>query len=134
MLKSSKGIWLLNNAIMVIPQLEYASDVSVGPSPYWRYHGTRKSTTKSSLLGVEWLWQISLVQLLCLIGYYGQPFKLVARYLDYIATLHKVFYHQLIITYSPSILVYLPATRSMRQYHPLLYILPYSSTTAHQNS
>ena len=38
-----------------------------------------------------------------------------------------------VITYNPSVL-YLPPTQSMRQYHPLHYILPYSSTTAHQNS
>ena len=38
-----------------------------------------------------------------------------------------------VITYNPSIL-YLPAIRSTTQYHPLHYISPYSSTTAHQNS
>ena len=45
--------------------------------------------------------------------------------------LHKVFYQQLSLTIP---LYHLTATRSMRQYHPLHYILPYSSTMAHQNS
>ena len=46
-------------------------------------------------------------------------------------TMYKVFYHQLSLTIPP---YYLPATQSMRQYHPLHYILPYLSTTTHQNS
>ena len=30
----------------------------LGPSPCWGYYGNRKSTLKSSPLGVKWLWQI----------------------------------------------------------------------------
>ena len=46
-------------------------------------------------------------------------------------TLHKVFYHQLSLSIP---LYYLSTIRSTRQYHPLHYILPCSSMTAHQNS
>ena len=53
------------------------------------------------------------------------------RKLSRLQTLHKVFYQQLALTV-PS--YYLPTTRSTRQCHPLHYILPYSSTTAYQNS
>ena len=53
------------------------------------------------------------------------------RKLSRLHTLHKVYYHQLSLTIPP---YYLSAIRSTRQYHPLHYILPYSSTTAHQNS
>ena len=51
--------------------------------------------------------------------------------LSRLQTLHKVFYQQLALTV-PS--YYLPTTRSTRQYRPLHYILPYSCTTAYQNS
>ena len=53
----------------------------MGPSPCWRYYGARKSTTKSSLLGVKWLW---LIQFSFFNVKSGQPSNLVASYLDYI--------------------------------------------------
>ena len=53
------------------------------------------------------------------------------RKLSRLHTLHKVFYHQLSLSIPP---YYLSAIQSIRQYHPLHYILPCSSTTAHQNS
>ena len=49
------------------------------------------------------------------------------RKLSRLLTLHKVFFQHLALLIPP---YYLPTTRSMRQYHPLHYILPYSSTTA----
>ena len=52
------------------------------------------------------------------------------RKLSRLHTLHKVFYHQLSLSIPP---YYLSAIRSARQYHPLYYILPCSSMTAHQN-
>ena len=42
-----------------------------------------------------------------------------------------IFYHQLSLSIPP---YYLSTIRSTRQYHPLRYILPCSSITAHQNS
>ena len=47
------------------------------------------------------------------------------RKLSRLQTLHKVFYQQLALTVN---LYYLPTTRSTRQYHPLHFILPHSST------
>ena len=43
----------------------------------------------------------------------------------------KVFCRQLSLAIPP---YYLPATQSTRQYYPLLYILPYLFSMAHQNS
>ena len=51
--------------------------------------------------------------------------------LSRLQTFHKVFYQQISLTIPP---YYLPTSRSTRQYHPLHYILPHVSTTAHQNS
>ena len=48
------------------------------------------------------------------------------RKLSKLQTLQKVFCQQLALTVP---LYYLPTTRSTRQYHPLHFILPYSSTT-----
>ena len=53
------------------------------------------------------------------------------RKLSRLQTLHKFFYQQISLTIPP---YYLPTSRSTRQYHPLNYILPHVSTTAHQNS
>ena len=53
------------------------------------------------------------------------------RKLSRLLTLHKVFYQHLALSIPP---YYLTTTRSTRQYHPLHYILPYSSTMAYQSS
>ena len=45
--------------------------------------------------------------------------------------LHKALYQQLSITILSR---YLTPEREIRQYHPQHFILPYSSTTSHQNS
>ena len=52
----------------------------------------------------------------------------VSRLLTIIA---QIVYHQLSLIIPP---YYLPATRPMRRYHLLHYILSYSSTMTHQNS
>ena len=66
----------------------------------------------------------------CQISYHGQLSRLAANYLDY-KHYTKFFYQQISLTIPP---YYLPTSRSTRQYHPLHYILPHVSTTAHQNS
>ena len=120
MLKSSKGICLSNNGQRSVKICIWC----MGPSLCWRYHETRKSKMKSNPLGVKWLRQLSWPTL-----------QLIRRYLDYIYihTLHKVFHHQLAITWNLAVL--LTSNTVNETVSPsALYILPYSSTRAHQNS
>ena len=113
---------------MVRPQLEYAYDV-------WDPHqvGDIMDLEKVQRRAACWV-----------LNDYGRPSSVTSmldqlswpalqacRKLSRLLTLHKVFYQHLAFSIPP---YYLPTTRSMRQHHPLHYILPYSSTTAYQSS
>ena len=103
---------------MVRPQLEYASDV-------WDPHhaGEIMDLEKVQQRAARWV-----------LNDYGR-FSSVTSMLDQLSwptlqtrcklsrlqTLHKVFYHQLLLTIPP---YYLPTTLSTRLYHPLHYVLP----------
>ena len=112
---------------MVIPHLEYASDV-------WDPHhvGNIMELEKVQRRAARWVLndysQFSSV--ISMLDQLSWPTLQTHCKLSRLHTLHKVFYHQLSLTIPP---YYLPAMRSTRQYHPLHYILPCSSTTAHQN-
>ena len=113
---------------MVRPQLEYASDV-------WDPHhvGDIMELEKVQRRAARWVLndygRFSSVTLM--LNQLSWPTLQTRRQLSRLQTLNKIFYQQLALTIPP---YYLPTTRSTRQYHPLHYILPNSSTTAYQNS
>ena len=113
---------------MIRPQLEYASDV-------WDPHcvGDIMELEKVQWRATRWVLNdygkfSSITHMLHQLSW---PTLQTRRKLSRLQTLHKVFYQQLALIIP---LYYLPTTRPTRQYHPLHYILPFSSTTAYQNS
>ena len=74
---------------------------------------------------------ITLSSVTSMLNQLSWPTLQTRRKLSRLQTLHKFFYQQISLTIPP---YYLPTSRSTRQYHPLHYILPHVSTTAHQNS
>ena len=111
---------------MVRPQLEYASDV-------WDPHqvGDIMKLEKVQRRAARWVLNNYSIfgSVTLMLDQLSWPTLQTRRKLSRLQTLHKVFYQQLALTVP---LYYLPTTRSTRQYHPLHFILPYSSTTAYQ--
>jgi len=71
---------------------------------------------------------VDSVRFVGLFSYHGQLFKYIISYLGSKYVSHKTLYQQLSLTI-PS--YYFPAMQSTRQYYPLHYIIPCSSTTAY---
>ena len=113
---------------MVRPQLEYASDV-------WDPHQTGDivELEKIQRRAARWIMNYygRLSSVTSMLNQLSWPTLQTRRKLSRLQTLHKIFYQQISLTIPP---YYLPTSRSTRQYHPLHYILPHVSTTAHQNS
>ena len=113
---------------MVRPQLEYASDV-------WDPHQTGDIVELEKIQRRAARWVMNdygrLSSVTSMLNQLSWPTLQTRRKLSRLQTLHKFFYQQISLTIPP---YYLPTSRSTRQYHPLHYILPHVSTTAHQNS
>jgi len=113
---------------MVRPQLEYASDI-------WDPHhaGDIADLEKVQRRAARWVIndhsRYSSVTLM--LDQLSWPTLQFRRKLSRLQTLHKILYQQISLTIPP---YYLPTSRSTRQYHPLHYVLPQVSTTAHQKS
>ena len=113
---------------MVRPQLEYASDV-------WDPHqvGDIMELEKVQRRAARWVLNDydRLSSVTSMLDQLLWSTLQARRKLSRLLTLHKVFYQHLALSIPP---YYLPTTRPTRQYHPLHYILPHSSTTAYQSS
>ena len=59
------------------------------------------------------------------------PTLKMRRKISRISILHKAIYHQLSLFIPP---YYLPPVRATKQYHPLRFVLPCSSTTSYQEN
>ena len=106
----------------------------VGPSLCFtlRYYGSRKLQRRAARWVLnDYGWFSSAFSMLSIIMGIGQRSNLSASYLDYI---HCIKYS--IINYLCQFLrtIYLQYDLQDNNYHPLHYILPCSSMTAHQNS
>ena len=109
---------------MVRPQLEYASDV-------WDPHQTGDIVELEKIQRRAARWVMNdYSSVTSMLNQLSWPTLQTRRKLSRLQTLHKIFYQQISLTIPP---YYLPTSRSTRQYHPLHYILPHVSTTAHQN-
>ena len=126
--KCSKQVKESAYLTMVRPQLEYASDV-------WDPHQTGDIAELEKVQRRAARWVMNdygrLSSVTSMLNQLSWPTLQTRRKLSRLQTLHKVFYQQISLTIPP---YYLPTSRSMRQHHPLHYILPHVSTTAHQNS
>ena len=113
---------------MVRPQLEYASDV-------WDPHQTGDIVELEKIQRRAARWVMNdygrLSSVTSMLNQLSWPTLQIRRKLSRLQTLHKIFNQQISLIIPP---YYLPTSRSTRQYHPLHYILPHVSTTAHQNS
>ena len=113
---------------MVRPQLEYASDV-------WDPHHVAEITELEKVQRRAARWVLNdygrFSSVTVMLDQLSWPTLQTRRRLSRLQTLHKIFYQQLALIIPPH---YLPTVQSTRQYHPLHYILPYSATTAYQNS
>ena len=114
--------------MMVKPQLEYTSDM-------WDHHyvGDIMELEKVQRRAVCWVLndydRFSSVS--SMLNQLSWPVLQSCCKLFRLHTLHNIFYHPLFLSIPP---YYLSEIWSIRQYHPLHYILPCSSMTAHQNS